>query len=171
MSKKVAFIAGSFDPIHFGHVYLIEQGLRIFDEVIVLVADNPDKKHLFSLEERLDLVHTTIGDTFNHFERSSIRVYTAAHDEPTIVRAKRLGATTYIRGLRNSEDFNYEMKLLDGNKRIDPSVRTIFFPTPNYLKDVSSSGIKEFMRLKCSDVVKLMATEYVLDSLRDKYNV
>jgi pantetheine-phosphate adenylyltransferase len=101
--KKIAVYPGSFDPITNGHVDIIKRGLRMFDELIVLIAHNPNKKTLFTVEERLEMIREVIRDCKN------VRV--DSFDGLLVEYVKGTGANVILRGLRALSDFEYEFQL------------------------------------------------------------
>ena len=115
--KKIAVYPGSFDPITNGHVDIIKRGLRMFDELIVLVAYNPNKKSLFSVEERIEMIEEVIRDCKN------VRV--DCFKGLLVEYVKGVGASVILRGLRALSDFEYEFQLALINRRLDRDVETV----------------------------------------------
>jgi pantetheine-phosphate adenylyltransferase len=140
MSKKIAVYPGSFDPITFGHLDIINRSLKIFDEVIVAVADNPAKKALFSAEERVALIREVLAQ---HSERAVVDTFSGLLME--YVRNK--GATVIIRGLRAVSDFEFELQIAQMNRGILPDVETLFMMTSVQFSYLSSSIVKEVSSL------------------------
>jgi pantetheine-phosphate adenylyltransferase len=101
--KKTAVYPGSFNPITNGHVDIIERGLRMFDEIIILIAFNPKKKSLFSVEERMEMIREVIRD------RKNVRV--DSFDGLVVDYVRVAGANVILRGLRALSDFEYEFQL------------------------------------------------------------
>ena len=115
---KRAVYPGSFDPVTNGHLDVVERARKLFDEVIVAVADNDEKQPLFSLEERLELLRQTIG------KKENIRI---AHFNDLLVEfaiAEKAGAV--IRGLRAVSDFEFEFQMALMNRKLESAVETIF---------------------------------------------
>lgn len=130
---KVAVYPGSFDPITYGHLDVLERALKVFDKVIVLIADNPDKKYRFTIEDRLEMIKETVKDM------KSVEVdYTSGL---TVEYAKECGASCLIRGLRAVTDFEYEFSLAAANEYIDSSVDEVFFMSHAKTSFISSSTI------------------------------
>jgi pantetheine-phosphate adenylyltransferase len=140
MSKKIAVYPGSFDPITFGHLDIINRSLKIFDEVIVAVADNPAKKALFSAGERVALIREVLAQ---HSERAVVDTFSGLLME--YVRNK--GATVIIRGLRAVSDFEFELQIAQMNRGILPDVETLFMMTSVQFSYLSSSIVKEVSSL------------------------
>lgn len=130
-----AIFAGSFDPVTYGHLNVIQRSSTLFDEIHVVVAENKQKKYLFSLEQRLLMLEELVSDLKN---------VTVSYCNSLIVEyAKKVGAKVLIRGVRNITDFSYEFDLSLMNKGLCPSIETIFIPTePKYFV-LKSSSIKE----------------------------
>ncbi len=130
-----AVYAGSFDPITLGHLWMIEQGRALFDELIVAIGINPDKKYLFSLEDRLAMLRETTGGFSN--------VHIASYENLFLVRyAEQVGASFILRGIRNEQDYGYERGMRYVNAELDAKIRSIFLIPPRELVEVSSSFVK-----------------------------
>ena len=137
--KNIAVYAGTFDPITHGHVDVIERAARIFDEVIVAIAASPNKKPLFSLEERVDLT----SKIMEHCH--SVKVY--GFDSLLLDFAKKHKANVILRGLRAVADFDYEFQLASMNRFLTPSIETLFLmPAEKYMY-ISSSLVREIALL------------------------
>jgi len=135
MSKKIAVYPGSFDPITYGHLDIIDRGLRIFDEVIVAVARNSVKNSLFSIEERVELISSVLAGN----PRAKVDTFKGLLVD--YVRAQN--ATVIIRGLRAISDFEYEFQIAQMNRSISQEVETLFMMTSVPYSYLSSSIVKE----------------------------
>lgn len=135
---KVAVYPGSFDPITNGHLDVLNRALKVFDKVIVLVADNPDKKCVFSVEERVNIIKEAVKGVKN--------VEVDSTSGLTVNYAKKAGAVCLIRGLRAVTDFEYEFKMSAANEYIDPSIDEIFFMSHTETSFISSSTVNELYR-------------------------
>ena len=133
--NRLAIYPGSFDPITNGHLDILRRSLRIFDRVIVSLADNVRKKPLFSVEERRQQILDAVG----HDERVEVDAFTGL----LIDYARRRNAGFIIRGLRALGDFEYEFQLAHMNRHLSPDVETIFMMTAEETFYVSSSLVKE----------------------------
>src|SRR5450830_200171 len=133
--KKIAVYPGSFDPITNGHVDIIKRGLGVFDELIVLIAHNPNKKTLFSVEERVEMIQEVIRDFKN------VRV--DSFDGLLVEYVKVAGANVILRGLRALSDFEHEFQLALINRRLNRDVETIFLMTGYKWFYISSTIINE----------------------------
>jgi pantetheine-phosphate adenylyltransferase len=160
MPKKIAVYPGSFDPITFGHLDIINRGLKIFDEVIIAVAENPVKKALFSIEERVELIRKVLDSN------EKARVDTFGGLLINYVLAK--GATVIIRGLRAVSDFEYEFQIAQMNRGISQDVETLFMMTSVPFSYLSSSIVKEVSSL--NGPVNGLVPAIVKKALDAKYN-
>jgi pantetheine-phosphate adenylyltransferase len=158
--KMIAVYPGSFDPITNGHVDIIKRGLRMFDELIVLIAHNPNKKALFTVEERLEMIREVIRDCKN------IRV--DSFDGLLVEYVKRTGANVILRGLRALSDFEYEFQLALINRRLNRDVETVFLMSGFKWFYTSSRIINEAASLGGS--VKGLVPEIVNLKLQQKYS-
>lgn len=130
-----AIYAGTFDPVTNGHLWMIEQANRLFDEVVVAIGENPDKKTLSSLEERLEILREATLDLTN------VRI-TSFENQYLIDFAIQEGAEFIVRGIRNSHDYAYEQAIRNVNEDINPNITTVFLTPPRHLAEVSSSLVK-----------------------------
>jgi pantetheine-phosphate adenylyltransferase len=158
--KKIAVYPGSFDPITNGHVDIIKRGLGVFDELIVLIAYNPNKKTLFSVEERVGMIQEVIRDFKN------VRV--DSFDGLLVDYVKVAGANVILRGLRALSDFEYEFQLALINRRLSRDVETVFLMTGYKWFYTSSTIINEAASLGGS--VKGLVPEIVNQKLVEKYS-
>jgi len=159
MKAKRAIYPGSFDPVTNGHLDLIERALKIFDEVIVAVARNAEKKPLFSTEERIELLKKSLGD------RPKLMV------EPLegllVDAARNREAFVVIRGLRAVSDFEFEFQMALTNRRLEPKVETIFLAPREDCIFLSSRIVKEVASLG-GDVTPFVPA-HVVKALREKF--
>ena len=135
---KIAICPGSFDPVTLGHLDIIERAAGIFDEVIVLVANNRSKKTLFSTEERIELISRCI-------KSDNIRIDT--DDGLLVDYAKKAGAAAIVKGLRAVSDFDYEFQQALINKSLYPECETVFLTAKSENMFLSSSMVKEVCSL------------------------
>ena len=134
-SMRRAVYAGSFDPITLGHLWMIEQGRVLFDELVVAIGINPDKRYLFSLEDRLAMLREVTAGFAN--------VKIASYENMFPVHyAEQVGAGFILRGIRNEQDYGYERGMRYVNAELDARVRTVFLIPPRELVEVSSSFVK-----------------------------
>lgn len=132
---RIAIYPGSFDPITNGHLDILERTAAIFDKVYVVLLENPQKKTFFSLDERMDLIRTSVAGLSN--------VEVASFEGLVVNCAKHFGAQVLIRGLRAVTDFEYELQMAAINKTLDSEVETFFLMTNAEYSFLSSSLVKE----------------------------
>lgn len=137
--SKLAIYPGSFDPLTNGHLDILQRALRIFDKVVIAVAQNGAKTALFSPEERADLVRTAVKDMKN--------VEVDLFSGLLVDYARRRNAPAVVRGLRAVADFEYEFQLALMNRKLYPEVNTVFLMTDQRYLYVSSSMVKEVASL------------------------
>jgi pantetheine-phosphate adenylyltransferase len=154
-----AIYPGSFDPVTNGHLDLIERALGIFDEVIVAVASNREKTALFSTLERLELLHSVLG------ERPGL--YIESLDGLLVECAARREAFVVIRGLRAVSDFEGEFQMALTNRRLEPRIETIFLPPREDCIFLSSRVVKEVALLGGN--VSQFVPKAVASALQKKY--
>jgi|TARA_Y100000817_G_scaffold162415_1_gene126861 pantetheine-phosphate adenylyltransferase len=130
----IAIYPGSFDPIHLGHVRIVENAATIFDQVIVVAMQNREKKGFLSIEKRQELLKTSFGHLNNVVTDSSTGL--------VVDVAKALNAEVIIKGLRSSADFEIEMQMAQTNKKIS-AINTVFIPTDPEYSYISSRFIRE----------------------------
>lgn len=135
----IAIYPGTFDPATLGHVDLICRAAKLFDEVIVAIAENQGKTPLFTLEERVSMLEVSIKDLGN------VRVI--GFNNLLMDCAKEQKANTILRGLRAVSDFEYEFQLAAMNRHLDPSIETTFLTPSESYAFVSSTLIKEVASL------------------------
>ena len=139
MTRTKAVFPGSFDPIHHGHVDLVERGLAVVDEVVVAVLHNEGKRVTFTLAERLEMLEDLFA--------GEARVRVASFEGLVADFAEKENARVLLRGLRTGADFDYEYPMTVMNRRLVPVLETIFLPTRPEFADLSSSLIKEVLKL------------------------
>jgi pantetheine-phosphate adenylyltransferase len=135
---KIALYPGSFDPPTKGHEDLVRRSLALADQVIVAIAVNGAKQPLFTVEERLAMLRDTVG--------GDSRVSIQSFDGLLAEFAKRVGASIIVRGLRAVSDFEYEFQMALMNRRLHPSLETVFLVPAVDLTYLSSSLVREVAR-------------------------
>lgn len=139
MNRHIAIYPGSFDPITYGHLDIIERGLEVFDQVIVAVARNSEKKGLFSVDERLTMIRETVGD--------NPRLLVDTFDGLLVDYVVAKNARVILRGLRAVSDFEYEFQIAQMNHAVKEEVETLFMMTSISYGYLSSSIVKEVAAL------------------------
>lgn len=135
---KTAVFAGSFDPITKGHEDIVLQAMPLFDEIIIAIGVNIDKKYAFPLEKRIKWIENTFADY--------PKVKVVSYQGLTVDFCKNMNAGFIIRGLRNTTDFEYESVIAEANKKLNPEVETVFFLANPDLRCVSSSVVRDIIK-------------------------
>lgn len=156
---RIAVYPGTFDPITFGHIDLVERAARIFDQVIVAIAANHNKKPLFSLEERVQFAADVLA------KHSNVKVLGFESLLTDFMHKQQ--ANIILRGLRVVSDFDYEFQLAGMNRNMAPDIESIFLmPAENYTY-ISSSFVREIASLGGS--VKQFVPDHVAEALKNKF--
>lgn len=137
-TKKCVF-AGTFDPPTLGHKAVIEDCLKIFDEVVIAVLTNPQKQPTFTLEQRREMLRLTVDDT-------RIRIREFSGTATALLAEER--TPFYVRGIRNGVDLDYENANFYASKKLDENFTAIYIPCPQRLLHVSSSMVKNSLRFQ-----------------------
>jgi len=156
---KIAIYPGSFDPITNGHLDILKRGAKIFDKVVIAVADNMRKEAVFSARERMDLIKNCTSD----FKNVEIDRFTGL----VVDYAKSVHASVIIRGLRQVTDFEYEFQMALMNRQLNEDIDTIFLMPHEKYTYLSSSVVREITELD-GDVSRFVP-ENVLKKLKNKY--
>jgi pantetheine-phosphate adenylyltransferase len=159
MNKKIAVYPGSFDPITYGHLDIIERGLEVFDEIVIAVARNSEKNSLFTTEERIRHIEETIGDNPN--------VSVDTFDGLLVDYVLSKGARVILRGLRAVSDFEYEFQIAQMNHNLKNEVETLFMMTSVPYGYLSSSIVKEVAGL--NGPVESLVPPVVRQALAEKF--
>ncbi len=159
MSKRIAVYPGSFDPITYGHLDIIERGLDVFDEIVIAVARNSEKKSLFPTEERIRHIKETLGDN----PRVSVDTFDGLLVDYVVAK----GAKVILRGLRAVSDFEYEFQIAQMNHNLKNEIETLFMMTSVPYGYLSSSIVKEVASLHGS--VESCVPPVVLQALIEKF--
>jgi pantetheine-phosphate adenylyltransferase len=157
--RSKAVFPGSFDPITNGHLDIIERGLSVFDEVVIAILVNPDKRALFTVEERLEIIRQAYA--------GNRRVHVDTFSGLLVDYAVQSGASVIVRGLRAISDFEYEFQMALMNRRLDPRIETVFMMPAESYSYLSSRLVKEVFQLGGS--VRDLVPPVVEARLREKY--
>lgn len=155
-----AVFAGSFDPPTNGHLDIIERSSMLFDSVDVVVSVNPEKKYLFTDEERCQMLRTLVSQ----YRNVSVHLYKGL----IVNYARQSGANVLIRGVRSTNDFAYEFELASMNQDLNPGIETIFLQSKEKYAIVKSSSIKQLAQF--GGDISRMVPEIVADALKEKYS-
>ena len=157
--KKIAIYPGSFDPVTNGHLDIIKRGLKLFDSIIVAILHNPAKEGLFTVEERKEMLESTLKDMPN----TSVDTF----DGLLVDYAAQRKACAILRGMRAVSDFEYEFQMALMNRRLNRNVQTVFLMTGLRWIFVSSSIIKEAASFGGN--INGMAPAIVNQKLKEKF--
>lgn len=135
---KIAVFAGSFDPITRGHEDIVLQAMPLFDEIIIAIGVNIDKKCAFPLEKRIKWIENTFAEY--------PKVKLVSYQGLTVDFCREMNASFIIRGLRNTTDFEYESVIAEANKKLNPAVETVFFLANPELRCVSSTVVRDIIK-------------------------
>lgn len=155
-----AIYPGSFDPVTYGHIDLIRRAMSLFEEVFVVVAENLEKKPLFSVPERVEFIKKALGDMKG--------VHVDSFNGLTVEYARKKGAKSLIRGLRATSDFDYEFQMALTNRELAKDVDTIFLMPSETHFYVSSKLIKEIAQ-RGGDVSSFVPG-FIVEVIRKKLN-
>lgn len=161
MNHTVAVYTGSFDPITLGHLHIIHRAADLFDELVIGVGINKDKKPLFTPSERIDLVESVTADL------PAVRVET--FDDLAVDFVRRCDAKVMVRGIRPMTDVAGEFTMLMANRQLDPSLETVFLMADDRFAHVSSSLLKQIAQITSDDerLAKFVPRE-IIRPLREK---
>jgi pantetheine-phosphate adenylyltransferase len=160
--KRVIY-PGTFDPITYGHLDLLERALRLFDEVILTVAINPAKKPLFTLEERKELIEHVIKAKSN-----SGMVKVRGFEGLLVNFAREMQASAIIRGLRAVTDFEYELQMALMNRQLADEITTVFMMPHEHYTYLNSTIVKEVAKL--GGDISNFVPEIVAQALQKKFS-
>ena len=136
---KRAIFPGSFDPITIGHLDIINRGLKVFDEIIIGIGENAEKKYMFSFDRRVEYVKTV----FKKNDNVQVKTYSGL----TVDFCKKNNSNFLIRGIRNPSDFDFEKSIALTNRKIS-NIETVFFLTSVENSYISSSIVRDLIRNK-----------------------
>ena len=162
--KKNAIYPGTFDPITYGHIDVINKALKFFDTIIVAISDGNKKDYLFSIDERIEIVKKSLFKDLN-FKSSKIKVI--SFNSLTTSLCKKYNSNIILRGLRAVSDFEYEFQLAGMNRKLNNSIETIFLMSNVENQIISSKLVKEIAELKGN--IKNFTTKSTIKSLKEKF--
>lgn len=134
--------AGSFDPMTIGHINIIEKASKMFAQLYVVIAQNPEKQSFFHSEKRLAIALKSV----EHL--SNVEVFEIPNGMTTIELAEQLGVDFLVRGIRNERDMQYELTLADMNETLNSTISTVFIKGSKELGSVSSTLVRDLIKMK-----------------------
>ena len=143
MSLRRAIFPGSFDPLTNGHLDIINRSLPLFDEIIIAVLNNPDKKPMFSVEERCAIIEEILLE----IEKGECCLTVDSFSGLTADFARKKEATAIVRGIRAISDYEYELRMALMNRRLEPEIETVFLMAAEEYSYVSSNLMKQVFTL------------------------
>ncbi|NLU09804.1 MAG: pantetheine-phosphate adenylyltransferase [Tepidanaerobacter acetatoxydans] len=158
---NIGIYPGSFDPITYGHLDIIQRSSKLFDRLIVAVLSNPQKKPLFTVEERIEMIRDSVNDIPN--------VEIDSFSGLLVDFAKLKKARVIVKGLRAVSDFEYELQMALMNKKLDERIETIFIMTNSKYSYLSSSVVKEVSSL--GGCVATVVPPLVEKRLKQKFKI
>jgi pantetheine-phosphate adenylyltransferase len=162
--KKTAIYPGTFDPITYGHIDVIEKSLKIVENIIVAISDGNQNNCLFSIDERIKIVNKALFSDLN-LNKNKIKVI--SFNSLTTELCEKYKSNIILRGLRAASDFEYEFQLAGMNKKLNNNIETIFLMSDVKNQIISSRLIKEIAELK-GDIRKF-TTKSTINLLKKKY--
>lgn len=158
---KIGFYPGSFDPITYGHIDIITRGAKLFDKLYIAISVNPNKKTVFTTEERIKLVKESLMGIDN--------IEVIKSNKLTVKHCEEIGATHILRGLRAVTDYDYEFQMTNFNRKINKKVDTVFLMTQGKYSFLSSSSVRELAGFKGD--VSPFVPDNVKKAIDEKYDI
>lgn len=161
---RIALYPGTFDPVTLGHLDIIQRAVKLFDHLVIGIANNPSKSQAFSIEERIEMLQRETAP-FAGGGRATISVET--FDTLLIHFAREISATVIVRGLRAVSDFEYEFQMVGMNQRLDPDIETVFLMADPRHQAIASRLVKEIASF--GGDVSAFTTPPVAEALRKRF--
>lgn len=157
--NKIGIYPGSFDPLTYGHLDLIERGCKLFDLLYIAISINPEKKSLFTVTERKEMLERATAKYRN--------VQIVVCDKLVAEYAKEIKATAILRGLRAVTDFEFELQMASTNNMLNPNVDTLFMMTKTEYSYFSSSMVKEIALFKGN--ISKFVPDFIAEKVYEKF--
>ena len=157
--QRIGIYPGSFDPIHKGHIDIINRATKLVDKLFIAVADSPHKNPMFNLDERREMIEQEFS------KEKGIEVI--AFNNLLVDLADSLNAQILIRGLRAVSDFEYEFQMLGMNRQLNSNIETVFLMADAQRQSISSNFIKDIARL--GGDISNFTNEFVSNKLKEKF--
>lgn len=165
MTKRIAFYAGSFDPLTNGHLDVLKGALTIADSVVVGIGVQAAKKPLFTFDERVELIERACADELGN---AAERLQVVAFGGLVVTAARDHGASIMIRGLRDGTDLDYEMQMAGMNETIAPDLQTIFIPASPSVRTITATLVRQIASM--GGDIEAFVPKVVAPALRKKFN-
>ena len=162
--KNNAIYPGTFDPITYGHIDVINKALKIVDKVIIAVSENSNKNYLFDINERLNIINNAL---FKDLKMKTSKIKVISFNSLTTDLCKKMNSKIILRGLRAVSDFEYEFQLAGMNRKLNNKIETVFLMSDVENQIISSRFVKEIIDL--GGDVRKFTTKSTVKALKDKY--
>jgi len=162
--KNNALYPGTFDPITYGHIDVINKALKIVDKVIIAVSENSNKNYLFDINERLNIINNAL---FKDLKMKKSKIKVISFNSLTTDLCKKMNSKIILRGLRAVSDFEYEFQLAGMNRKLNNKIETVFLMSDVENQIISSRFVKEIIDL--GGDVRKFTTKSTVKALKDKY--
>ena len=163
MTKNIGIYPGTFDPITYGHIDIIERSLKIVKKLIVAVSNDGGKEYMFSADERISIIKNSL---FRDLKFNSHNIQILSFNTLTTSLCRKYGAKTLFRGLRATSDFEYEFQLAGMNRKLDKKIETVFLMADVDKQIISSKFVKEIAILNGN--VDSFVTKNVIRAIKSK---
>ncbi|MFI3268049.1 MAG: pantetheine-phosphate adenylyltransferase [Rikenellaceae bacterium] len=157
-TKRIALYPGSFDPFTLGHKVIVEQSLRLFDEIVIAIGENSNKRPFLSIEKRIKLIEQCFPCCDN--------VKVISYKGLTAEYCRKNDINFIVRGVRNTVDFEFERSIAGVNKKLNPNIENVFLMTPVEFSEISSTVVREIV-LNGGDPSEFMPKEISLKDLKN----